>query len=202
MVVGRGGIAFGLALIGAGLIAGVVIGRASVGGSHDKLAIEPIGSTRALDHLTDMTPAALPLVEETQSGVPAPTDQGLASVAAPTEASPPAASPPVAAAAAAPLATPKVSPPAPAAPDPVPPPTITTPVAPPPDPSASRNRVVNPESITGSSFDQEDMTESHPVTDHDVTRSAWDDEDNVPSRAITYSRFDDEDATDNHPTGP
>jgi hypothetical protein len=50
----------------------------------------------------------------------------------------------------------------------------------------SMPRATDPFAITHSSFDEQDVVDDHPVSDHSVTRSS----------------FDDDDRVDDHPTGP
>ena len=178
---GRRGLALGSLLVGAGLLAGLLIGRSTVPSARNPAPEPPDTSTRFHQELTDTTPlGAAPQIEDLPAAPPAQSETPqpavtapLASVAAPP-AKPAAPAPPPAAA------------PAPAAPAPVTRPEAA-PAPPPPDPGlVSQGRVFNGDSITSSSFDEADVTEYDPVPDHEVTRSS----------------FDDEDRVDSHPTGP
>jgi hypothetical protein len=176
-------LALGSLLIGAALVLGVLIGRATVSPSSRQPAGEPSApSTRFHEELTDTTPLAAPFAEELSAPPPA---QSEAPEPAVTAALPSAARPPVKPAAPAP---PPAAAPAAPAPAPVTPPAATAAAAaPPPDPGlVSQGRVFTGDSITSSSFDDEDVTEYDPVPDHEVTRSS----------------FDDDDRVDSHPTGP
>jgi len=183
--VGGRGVALGASLIGAGLLAGVLIGRSSVSRPTDDEARagddeEPaLASSRSVEGFVDTTP----LAAEPEAQPPA--------VAAPAEPAPAVTAPlvtPAPAPKAAPApAAPKAPAPAPAAePNSTPATPAASPPAPPPDPRlVSQGRVFNDDAITSSSFDDEDVSEYDVVPDHEVTRSS----------------FDDEDRVDRHPTG-
>jgi hypothetical protein len=183
-VSGRKGIALGSLLVGAGLFAGVLIGRSSrpSGAGLD----DPSWSSSRFGHeLTDTTPGAAAPGEET-APPPVAEEPAMAPPPAPRVAAPPAA------AAAAPVAPAPAEAPAPAAAAPAEPPApeaalaVAPPAPPPPDPYLVRQgRVFNDEEITGSTWDVEDVSEYSVVPDREVTRSS----------------FDDEDRSNYHPTG-
>jgi hypothetical protein len=179
----RRGFALGSLLIGAGLL-GVVIGRSSVSRSGADDNAPPVASKRVADELTDTTPVAAPPPEEmpppalvAEPAPPTLTAPLFTTIAPPAKRAAPAAPP---------------TPAAPPAPPPAEPPPAVAKVAEPPTPPWSdpdlvqQGRVFNANSITSSSFDEEDVTEYDLVPDHEVTRSS----------------FDDEDRRDSHPTGP
>src|SRR5882672_7099596 len=172
---GRRGLVLASALVGVGLVGvGVLIGRSTAPALRRPDDEPPAASTRFRGELTDTTP----LAEEVppppaQSEMLEPAVTAPVASAAPPSVKPaaPAPPPPAASAPAAAIA------PAPASS------LVATPAtAPPPflDPGlVSQGRVFNGESITSSSFDEEDVTEYDPVPDHEVTRSSFDDEDRV-----------------------
>jgi hypothetical protein len=180
---GRRGIALGSLLVGGGLVAGLLIGRATVPRTRNLAAEPPASSTRFHQELTDTTPLAALPVEEPPAVPPTPSETRQPASTAPLAGVAPAPAKP-----AAPAPAP-AAPPAPA-PAPVTPPAAAPeaePAPPPPDPGlVSQGRVFNGDSVTSSSFDEADVTEYDPVPDHEVTRSS----------------FDDEDRADSHPTGP
>jgi hypothetical protein len=169
---GRRGFTLGSLLIGAGLLAGVWIGRSSVSKPLEPVDDEPsLASTRNVEELTEtlpVAPADEPAAPPTVGVAERPPATAPVVTAAPPVAAPPAPAPP-------PVA------PAPAEPAPVEPaPAVATPAVPAPDPSlVSQGRVFNRDSVTSSSFDEQDVTEYDPVPDHEVTSSSFDDDDRV-----------------------
>jgi hypothetical protein len=177
---GGKGIALGSALIGIGLLGGLVIGRSGKSPPPPSVALPAASSSRFTEELTDTTPTAVPAppVEE----APAPPRQVTAPVVTPApRAAKPVAAPPADAGAPPPqAAAPEPPPPEPAAAPPVP-------VEPPPDPAlVQQGRVFKNSEITRSSFDDDDVSEYSVVPDHEVTSSS----------------FDDDDRVNEHPTGP
>jgi hypothetical protein len=178
---GRRGFWFGSILVGAGLLAGVVIGRftRSRGESPEEL---PLASSRFTEELTDTTPVAAPAPEpelpaaEVPAAPPGPTI---------TPAPPSAAAAPDAGAA----------PPA---------------AEPPPSPEPAPPVVVAPAADAGAAPPERDpylVRQGRVFDDDQVTSSSWDEEDVseysvVPDREVTSSSFDDQDKVNEHPTGP
>jgi hypothetical protein len=189
-VVTYGALALGSLLVGSGLAAGVAIGRSSSEHPTEK----PI-ARRAVLHELESPTSSPPRPYVATVPEPAPTSFEEELPAPPVVVAPPPAAP-------APAGAPPAAP-APAAPPAPPPPVATAPppetVPPPPavgEANMSGGRVFNGNSITSSSFDQED------VTNRELTRSSFDDADRAPDVPLTRSSFDDQDVMDHHPTGP
>lgn len=180
---GRRGLALSSVLVVAGLVVGVAIGRSTKHEPAQEDEEPALASSRFTEELTDTTPiAAVPAPEPAPppAAPVAPPPEAVAPVVTP--APPPAPAPaPAAPAAVAPPPPPPVveAPPAPALAPAAPPP-------PPPDPYLVRQgRLFDDHQITGSSFDESDVSEYSVVPDREVTRSS----------------FDDQDKVDDHPTG-
>jgi hypothetical protein len=177
----------GSVLVAAGLLAGVAIGRStkSTKSNPTDVAVEPSPEPARFEgELTDTTPPPPPPAAEPEFP--------------PEPLAPPATAPPVTAPVVTPAAKPAppaadvaAAPPAAAAPAlPAEPPPPAAPAAAPlqePDPYLVRQgRLFDDNQITGSSFDESDVSEYSVIPDRGD---------------ITTSSFDDQDKVDEHPTG-
>ncbi|HEY2899804.1 MAG TPA: hypothetical protein VGL59_04445 [Polyangia bacterium] len=194
------------AAVGLGFVVGRVTGH---GGASPSVAAtaerDDPSSRRFSGTLTDTTPSAAPAAEPSAA---APGDESPATIVAvpplPIAAPKPAPAAPAAVKAQADAGAPAAATITPASTEP--------PAAAPPPPAApmtptefalSLRHQTDQLAITHSSFDEDDVTEHHPVSDHPVTGSAFDQQDRAgASRDLTRSSFDDDDSVDRHPTGP